>query len=450
MNCQNCGNEIEENQKFCTNCGANIKVNETKNKIFSFFSNKRNIAIISVFIILALGLTGFCFYLNIGSKGNYKSIVPIEQSKIQGTSTTELLNIAIQQENDLAEIIQKLSQKNASKLFETFYINLSKLVENMSVDDLDIKTITTNNEYTYKLNPDTKLINYEVNDWTGIWINNEYLNEKYSKYLNEEWQEYLKLASNDTLNEINKGYNIDSSKLIDEIIAWQEFEAKYPNFALSQKVKDTIKFETERIIYHEYTFSEADGSITKEYKKGYEEFLKRVNSKNTEYQVVKNCYEVLKNNGFKPNSEFFKILNDFSPNDWYKEQAEGMQWQDKIDKLEAKETWEKVGEHLYFDKNSFKFKEYSTSSYRFEKNKNAAYQIIETGAYCDIENQDGVKKLEFPVYTFYDENNKFLSKDDIHEYWAKNYPDGHLGVTHPEDERNGDIYFDTLCKYTEN
>ena len=248
MNCPNCGKEIKDNQKFCSGCGANVKISNIKNKIIKILHNKIFIAIFITLIVLIIGLIGLEFYLNIGSKGTYKSIIPIEKSQLEKTSTTELLNMAIQQDKDLTEIIPKLSQKNASKLFETFYINITKLVENMKVDDLDIKTITTNNEYIYQLNPDTKLINYEVNDWTGIWINNEYLNEKYSKYLNTEWQDYLKLVSKDTIDGIERGYNVDGKELVDEIIAWQEFQNKYKNFILAKKVGDIIHEEIEHII----------------------------------------------------------------------------------------------------------------------------------------------------------------------------------------------------------
>lgn len=37
MNCPNCGNELKDNQKFCTNCRAKLswedKSNETKNQL---------------------------------------------------------------------------------------------------------------------------------------------------------------------------------------------------------------------------------------------------------------------------------------------------------------------------------------------------------------------------------------------------------------------------------
>lgn len=438
MNCPICGKEIQENQKFCSGCGANIKISNIKNQIIKIFHNKIFIAIFITLIVLIIGLIGLEFYLNIGSKGTYKSIIPIEKYQLEKTSTTELLNMAIQQDKDLTEIIPKLSQKNTSKLFETFYINLTNLVENMKVDDLDIKTITTNNEYIYQLNPDTKLINYEVNDWTGIWINNEYLNEKYSKYLNTEWQDYLKLASKDTIDDIEGGYNVDGKELVDEIIAWQEFQNKYKNFILAKKVGDIIHEEIEHIIYHEYTFSGDDGSISKEYKKGYDEFLNRVDNKASEYQVVKNCYEELKKNCYKPNSKFFEILNEYSPNDFYKEQAENSQEQDVISKLESQETWKKVREHIYVNPDSIKdidladvkwrqgeFKFYKgaedmDATLEFEENKKAIYAI-----YTVIIGYDDA--MDFKSYEYFDKNNKYISGFEARAFTSDKYTDYEYG-----------------------
>ena len=46
--------------------------------------------------------------------------------------------------------------------------------------------------------------------------------------------------------------------------------------------------------------------------------------------------------------------------------------------------------------------------------------------------------MEFPIFKYYDENNKLVDEYNIHEIWRKEYPDGHLGITHPEDEPNGE------------
>lgn len=122
---------------------------------------------------------------------------------------------------------------------------------------------------------------------------------------------------------------------------------------------------------------------------------------------------------------------------------------------EDRENSSKISNELFFVEKSIKiqqdyvegtFKQYNHSNDK-QDGKIYAYKTIWTGAYCDIKLQGGVKKLEYPIYKYYDSDGNLLSEDNIHEAWAENYPDGHLGVTHPEDVENGKIYFKTLCKY---
>ena len=159
-------------------------------------------------------------------------------------------------------------------------------------------------------------------------------------------------------------------------------------------------------------------------------------------------------------TETNNILQEYQkePQETLNKQASSISNKDKkVAELEEREKWQRVAKHLYFNKNSVDiqydnyisgtFKEYLYGKERENENQNAAYQIIETAAFCNIELQNGIKKLEYPIYQFYDENNNFISEDNIHKAWKEEFPDGHLGITHPESEKNGDIYFDTLCSY---
>ncbi len=119
------------------------------------------------------------------------------------------------------------------------------------------------------------------------------------------------------------------------------------------------------------------------------------------------------------------------------------------------ETFKKINDNLYFDEKSVKiqqdyiegiFKQYNYDQAK-QNGEIYTYKTIWTGAYCDVKLQGGIKKLEYPIYKFYDDKGNLLSEDNIHKTWAENYTDGHLGVTHPEDVENGRIYFKTLCQY---
>ena len=121
----------------------------------------------------------------------------------------------------------------------------------------------------------------------------------------------------------------------------------------------------------------------------------------------------------------------------------------------AAENWQKIGGNFYVDVNSIdkQYGDYVTGYFKqinpnkTVKRKQVSYIKIWTGAYCDIEMQDGIRKLEYPIYWYYDKNNKLIAENNIHKYWRKHYPGGHLGIMHPEDDDWGELYFNTLCKF---
>ena len=121
----------------------------------------------------------------------------------------------------------------------------------------------------------------------------------------------------------------------------------------------------------------------------------------------------------------------------------------------AIENWQKIGDNFYVNVNSID-KQYGdyvtgyfkkTNTNKIVKKKQVAYTKIWTGAYCDIETQGGIRKLQYPIYWYYDKNNKLIEENNIHKYWRKHYPGGHLGIMHPEDDDFGELYFNTLCKF---
>lgn len=120
-----------------------------------------------------------------------------------------------------------------------------------------------------------------------------------------------------------------------------------------------------------------------------------------------------------------------------------------------KENWKKLTDRIYIDLNSvYAQSDYISGMFKEIPKKETSiyehpvgYYTLRTAASCNLDLQDGIKKLEYPIVKYYDKNNKFITEDNIHRYWNVHYPGGHIGITHPEDLDNGDLYFDTLCEY---
>jgi hypothetical protein len=123
--------------------------------------------------------------------------------------------------------------------------------------------------------------------------------------------------------------------------------------------------------------------------------------------------------------------------------------------VSASENWQKIDNNLYIDVNSIEKQDggYTTGYFKqtntneIKKRKQVAYTKIWAGAYCDIEMLSSIKKLEYPIYWYYDKNNKLIAEDNIHKYWKKHYPDGHLGIMHAEDDDFSELYYNTLCNF---
>ncbi len=234
MYCPNCGNEIKENQKFCTVCGMSLDENKTvKNKKILILS-----IVGAILIIISIGTFLFIQNNKLSSGDTYKSIVPIEQMQIDKMSTKGLLNTAIEQDNDLMEILPKLSTQKSDKLFETFYKNLHRITN--IADKRDDWDVTADENFNYKLVPDSKLWGFCPNDVTAIWIDHNYLTNRYSKYLDETWKKYLNLSANSQIIDIKLGVLIDVDKAIKEVSDWKEFLKQNPDFAMKSEIEKII------------------------------------------------------------------------------------------------------------------------------------------------------------------------------------------------------------------
>lgn len=114
--------------------------------------------------------------------------------------------------------------------------------------------------------------------------------------------------------------------------------------------------------------------------------------------------------------------------------------------LESSETWSKVDEHIYWDKNSVDaqnngyvsgiFKQYFPSGKK-KKGKDVAYKTINVATVCNknvIDSKSQTKTLGHILYKYYDFNNTIITEDNIGKSWIDT-----------QKVENGNLYFQNLC-----
>ncbi len=116
MNCPNCGNEINENQKFCSSCGTNLENNDNKflKQIHNFklFSNP----LIITAIIMTIIAGGFVYAINSNTNEKIKTNTENKAEETEVYSTTFDPDIArkiLEETNGNEEEIISKSQEYA-------------------------------------------------------------------------------------------------------------------------------------------------------------------------------------------------------------------------------------------------------------------------------------------------------------------------------------------------
>ncbi len=416
MNCPNCGNEINENQKFCTNCGAEINGIEEKLQNSSEIPSekqtnnilKKKPILITFAIIFAFCIIGiFAFTLPKADISTYMSVVPIEQTEIKNMTERQALDILVQQETDLDKYISKHPNANIDKLFETFYRNVllftgkkSDMDSKLSFDIYDyaeneqksfiVKNITINytNEDAYKItNPQTDIIRI-VPIEEGIWgaeINDEYMIKKYSKNLSKEWKEYLKIFS-------DNNWWLDS--FYDEI----KFLSIYPNFCMQDIINSDLKNYMSRFSEYKNYYCDSDND-----KALYQKFLSIKDNNIQEYKNIKQWYASLQ--------------------------------------LEQNETWKKLKDHIYFDTKSLKitdnYREGYFKIYKGAEDNNFLFDLYDNAFYAIYKIYiDNSGDIIFPEYEYFDKNGNSIFAE---------YPKA-FGDEKYSEYKNGQIYYNALYK----
>ena len=203
MNCKKCGNEINENSSFCTNCGERVEREEENtiirngNGIVSVSNNKNMgplfIVVVVLMLLIIVGLVIFIVYksvreTNVTIEGNKSSNV---NEEIKINSQEETTNISDSTTFELNDYIFTIPKGYKMQKSESSYLVMDEEktvimefdgVYNESFNDYlnhieELKSLLTSKGYTIT-NNDTKTINkvdYIIFEATSKTGNNLYL-----------------------------------------------------------------------------------------------------------------------------------------------------------------------------------------------------------------------------------------------------------------------------------
>ncbi len=412
--CPNCGNEIENNQQFCSNCGRKLK-DTSKIKCILM-------VVLSTFLCVSsfTVVSGFMYKNN-----TLKNIIPsaLNCKYYKDYDLTDEVSASGYFQCTLDEKIKPLNECFKFDEQEDYWNDLNSIIEH-----------TFENKVKYQNQQPDLIGKYNTLDKIHIAFYKEY-----------------------TLYELGKIATGKAEYVGPDYMFGEGTWAKYYDGTKSEN-KDFRKLSSIEQLKLAQKLQKLSDYISDKFSDNYNKNVFILNLMGIEYNATNHsAKKILKNTIEKIcGQDGEKYIDTLTRKNSEEDTPVQIQENPVLDKLESEETCTKVGEHLYFDQGAINiqtdliggvFKEYNYNNDKSYNEKNYAYKTIQTMAYCDIVLQGGIKKIEFPIFKYYDKNNKLVDEYNIHEIWRKEYPDGHLGITHPEDEPNGEIYFNTLCKY---
>ncbi len=227
-------------------------------------------------------------------------------------------------ENSISSFNSQLNKGNPAFFGNVYGDEINKtyirIMPTMKIEPVYKRKLIDTLNITYPQVPFIKMV-YAGEGYFESSINYKYINENYSSFLGKPLKDFILLKQKEEKFLDGNAYYLDATvslskkQLLDLIISWQKFRENYPNFK-QEEVTKTLKIYTSDFMCGSdnsfgFTFDYLDNRLLPEAKKAYEEFLSSVNPKTKEYNTVKTCYNILKENKFKATNEFFICVENY-------------------------------------------------------------------------------------------------------------------------------------------
>ena len=314
MNCPSCGKEIDDNQKFCTNCGAKLTpIQETREEAKQNTSQPNNeikdsnvvkskkiiiLSTVGLLLIITAMVSGLFMYSN-------TAIPPMSTIEIENLTARQALDKIVEKEQLLQKCTDNFFCKNKQQLFENLYQDLkaytgselifdSKLMFSFDEEPKDFTFSYKNDGEIDPMTGESSSINGLIEPKTNLitlvkdceggyttYINHNYLVKKYSKFLNKEWQEYLKIRQTENNDRSDVAYYCDGyCPMSDNTLKWYaleyEFINKFPNFTYSPYLKERMNTYMENALNPNFMMQDEKGVVPKEVRQAFVKFLEKV------------------------------------------------------------------------------------------------------------------------------------------------------------------------------
>jgi len=385
MNCPNCGNKIQENQKFCTICGKEINNNSVQKEIEPKITKKHKLFLIICLILPIVSVIVFLFFAYINN---------IQNSDFKNLNCKHYQEYSIDNEKSASGYLQCMLDEKISYLNDEYkFKEQDEIWENISL----IIEHSFENKIKYQNRQPQLIGKYNTMDKIYLAYYKEYtlyqlgeialglLENIGPDYMYGEgtWEKYF---------ESTKSSNSDFAKLTNQ-----------EQIILAQKIHKEAEYLLDKF-KNDY------------FKKAYITELMGIEHNAT-------------------NENAKKILQDTI------EKVDIIYQQVKLH--EEKETWEKVAQHIYFDTKSLKITDtYREGYFKIYKSINPIedfnFDIIENNpiyVICKI-NIDSSNNIYFEEFEYFDNNN-------ISVYAI--YPRA-FGEEKYYDCKNGQVYYNALFK----